>query len=105
MFQDSICLKYILPLSTVCAWELFLSGLQCKRTHGCIEHVLGMRIRLNMLTWSGSTGHFVYHVGLPLLIAEIVQFPRKEGCRKSGLIKRCLQTDVETLIYFKAENT
>lgn len=54
----------------------------------CIEG-LGMRTTLDMLTWSGSMGNFVYHVGLPLLIDKIAQFPRKEGFR-TGLIKQWL---------------
>lgn len=47
-----------------------------------------MRATLEMLTWSGSMGDFVYHTGLPPLIVKIAQFPRKEGFRKSELIKR-----------------
>lgn len=83
MFQDSICLKCFLPFSTVCASELFLPGLECKRL-SCslrlnIERGLGMRITLDTLTRSGSMGNFVYHVGLPLLIGKIAQFPRKEN--------------------------
>lgn len=56
--------------------------------------VLELKTVTDMLTWSGHMGHCVYNMGVTLLIGEITQFPRKEGFRKLGLIKRWLKTDV-----------
>lgn len=51
-----------------------------------IEFGLGVRTTMDILTWSVEKGGRVYHVGLTLLIGKIVEFPRKEKLRQSGLI-------------------
>lgn len=56
-----------------------LRALPVVKTVEYMEPVLGTRTTLDMLIWSKSIGNFVYHVGLPLLIGKIAQFPRKEG--------------------------
>lgn len=45
---------------------------------GRIEILLRMRATLDMLMLTASIRNSVYHVKLPVLIAKITQFPRKE---------------------------